>query len=139
MTETRKITLQFPSLRAFLAEYGERVSSEGMLLRSEVPPVAGSRVEIEVVVAEGMRLLHASGETLWSGATGGGQQAAAVRFLELDEASRTVIGRIVDQRRREGAKPFDLADVPGPHEVRLRELTVPAAEPVDLLAAPEAA
>ena len=79
-----------------------------------------------------MRLLRASGETLWSGASGGGgQQAAAVRFAELDEASRTLIGKIVDQRRREGLEPFDLADVPGPREARLRELTVPAAEPAE--------
>ena len=136
MTETRKITLQFPSLRAFLAEYGERVSSEGMLLRSEVPPAAGTRVEIEVVVAEGMRLLRASGETLWSGASGG-QQAAAVRFVELDDASRTLIDKIVDQRRREGAEPFDLANVPGPREARNRELTVPAAASADRPEAPE--
>ena len=129
MTETRKITLQFPSLRAFLAEYGERISAEGMLLRAEAPPAAGSMVDIEVVVAAGMRLLRARGETLWSGAVGAGgaQQAAAVRFRDLDEASRTLITKIVDQRRREGAEPFQLAAVPGPREARLRDLTVPAA------------
>ncbi len=129
MTKIRKITLQFPSLRAFLAEYGERISADGMLLRSEAPPAAGSTVDIEVVVAEGMRLLRARGEALWSGTigAGSGQKAAAVRFLELDEASRTLISRIVDQRRREGAQPFDLDDVPGPREARLRDLTVPAA------------
>ena len=128
MTEIRKITLQFPSLRAFLAEYGERISGEGMLLMTEAPPAAGSTVDIEVVVAEGMRLVQARGETLWSGVTGAGagRKAVAVRFQRLDDASRTVVGRIVDQRRREGAEPFSLEDVPGPREARLRDLTVPA-------------
>ena len=127
MSEIRKITLQFPSLRAFLAEYGERISAAGMLLRSAAPPAVGSKVEIEVVVAEGMRLLRARGKTLWSekGAPGR-QNAAAVRFEELDPASRTLIGKIVEQRRRDGAELFDLEDVPGPREARVRDLTRPA-------------
>ena len=66
MSEIRKITLQFPSLRAFLTEYGERLSADGMLLRCAAPPAVGSKVDIEVVVAEGMRLLRARGETLWT-------------------------------------------------------------------------
>ena len=128
MTEIRKITLHFPSLRAFLAAYGERISPEGMLLRGEAPPAAGSLVDIEVVVAEGMRLVRARGETLWSGAAGaGGRKAAAVRFRELDEASRTLIGKIVDQRRRQGAEPFNLEAATGPRQARPRDLTVPAA------------
>lgn len=129
MSDARKITLQFPSLRAFLAEYGERISPEGMLLRGEAPPAAGSKVDIEVVVAEGMRLLRARGETLWSGAAGSGsrQRAAAVRFQDLDDASRTLIAKIVEQRQRKGAEPFRLADVSGPREARLRDLTRPAA------------
>ena len=77
MSEIRKITLQFPSLRAFLGEYGERISAEGMLLRGVKPPKVGSKVDIEVVVSEGMRLLSARGETLWSeSASAGGQNAA---------------------------------------------------------------
>ena len=128
MSETRKITLQFPSLRAFLAEYGERIAADGMLLRGVVPPEVGSNVEIEVVVAEGMRLLRARGETLWSEtAVSGRQNAAAVRFDDLDAASRTLIGKIVDQRRRDGAEVFELQEVPGPREARLRDLTRPAA------------
>jgi hypothetical protein len=129
MSEIRKITLKFPSLRAFLAEYGELVSTDGILLRSDSPPAAGSTVDIEVVLADGMRLLQARGETLWSGATdaSGRQGAAAVRFDELDEASRTLLDRIVDQRRVEGAEAFVLEDLPRPREDRLRDLTVPAA------------
>jgi uncharacterized protein (TIGR02266 family) len=140
MSEARKITLQFPSLRAFLAEYGERISAEGMLLRTEAPPAAGSTVDIEVVVAAGMRLLRARGETLWSGAgaAGGRQPAAAVRFQDLDEASRKLIEKIVEQRRREGAEPFRLADVPGPREARLLDLTMPMAPSAAGSAQPEA-
>ena len=127
MTGIRKITLQFPSLRAFLAEYAACISADGMLLREEVPPDVGSTVDIEVVVAEGMRLLRARGETLWRGAIGGiGDNAAAVRFHEMDESSRTLIGKIVDQQRRQGAEPFRLADVSGQGAARLRDLTVPA-------------
>ena len=138
MTEIRKITLQFPSLRAFLAEYGARISADGMLLREEAPPDAGSTVDIEVIVGEDMRLLRARGETLWRGATGGGSQddTAAVRFQEMDAASRTLIGKIVDQRRRAGARPFRLADVPGPRQAPLRDLTVPAAAAFAASAAP---
>ncbi len=129
MSEIRKIILQFPSLRAFLAEYGERISGDGMLLRGDSPPADGSTVDVEVVVAEGMRLLRARGEVLWSeaGEAGGRPKAAALRFREIDEASRTLIGKIVEQRQREGAEPFNLDEVPGPREARLRDLTVPAA------------
>ncbi|MFQ5350583.1 MAG: hypothetical protein ACE5EG_09095, partial [Thermoanaerobaculia bacterium] len=127
MSEIRKITLQFPSLRAFLSEYGQRICGEGMLLRGEAPPAAGSTVDIEVNVTEGMRLLRVRGETVWSGAAGG-QRAASVRFEKLDEASRTLIGKIVEHRRREGAPVFSLDDVPGSRQGRPRDLTVPASQ-----------
>jgi hypothetical protein len=129
MSDIRKITLQFPSLRAFLAEYGERIADDGMLLRCDSPPADGSTVEVEVVVAEGMRLVRARGEVLWSeaGEAGGGPGAAALRFHEIDDAGRTVIGKIVEQRRREGAELFDLDDVPGPREADVHDLMVPTA------------
>ncbi len=129
MTETRKISLQFPSLRAFLSEYGARISAEGILLESSPAPAAGEKVLLEVVLAGGMKLLRVQGETVWRGRGGSGLGAeqAAVRFSDLDRASRTLIEKIVDQRRREGGEAFRLDQVAGGRS-RRRDLTVAAGD-----------
>jgi hypothetical protein len=77
-----------------------------------------------------MRLLQARGETLWSGPEDGGRgrAAAAIRFQEIDETSRKLIDKIVDNGMREGIEPFRLKDVSAPPAPSHRGLTVPAEE-----------
>jgi hypothetical protein len=100
-----------------------------MLLRTESPPDVGSTLDIEVLLSDGMRLLQARGETLWSGVTGAGdkEKGAVVRFRDLDEASRTLIAKIVDQRRRDGAEVFEFAGLRRKRKVRARDLKLPTA------------
>lgn len=96
----------------FLGEYAPQLSHEGVLILTDEPLEAGSDAVIRFELEDGYRLIEARGRVAWSHRAAEGSDAAApgmgVRFIEVDEAGRELIDRIVENHRRAGGEPFDV-------------------------------
>lgn len=108
-----KVVLEFGSFREFIDEYSPYISSAGMyLLDSTRQP--GDEIAFEVRLSDDFRLIHGAGVVEWNGPFGaeGRSSGAALRFTDLDEPSRRLIARLVDNHRSSGGSPFDIDERP---------------------------
>ncbi len=113
MSEQR-LTLRFDSFRSFLDECSAQVSEEGIFLATEEIRPVGSIVAFDLGLDSDFPILRGSGEVLWVVEPNGGDSAPgmAVRFESTDDATATLVRRIVERRRAEDRVIFDLAPPP---------------------------
>ncbi|MDH3746451.1 MAG: TIGR02266 family protein [Acidobacteriota bacterium] len=107
----RRILLRFTSFEWFAAEYSENLSMTGMFVRSSEPQPAGTPVDFEFKLEDGLPLIRGKGWVVWSREGGFGKDRPAgmgIEFLELDRESRRLIRWMVRNELPEDRKPFDL-------------------------------
>src|SRR5690242_11422960 len=91
---TVPVRCRLPSFLEFVQTQSVNVSREGMYRRCERPRVGGARVELEVRLTDGSVVLQGAAQLARTGTTG--EKGMGIRFLELDDKSRTLIDRIVE-------------------------------------------
>ncbi len=107
----RRILLRFTSFEWFASEYSANLSMTGMFVRSDDPQPAGTPVEFEFKLEDGLPLIRGKGWVVWSRERDIGKQRPAgmgIEFLELDRESRRLIRWMVLNELPEGREPFDL-------------------------------
>ncbi len=112
---TASIVLEFPSFRDFVQSYSGSISERGMFVknadvaRSQAFAV-GDRVDFEVRLKDDFRLMQGKGKVVWLGAgdTTGDDAGTALEFLELDDPSRRLITRLIENHTKEGGQVFSL-------------------------------
>lgn len=104
-----EVVLEFGSFREFIDDYSAHVSGDGMFLLGS-PRRTGERVAFEVRLSDDFRLIHGTGTVEWSVpvSTPDRPSGAALRFTDLDEPSRRLVARLVDNHREAGGVPFDV-------------------------------
>jgi uncharacterized protein (TIGR02266 family) len=106
-----EVRLEFERFSGFLDEMASNLSEGGMFVRTRNLRPVGSRLRFEISLSDHWPLVRGTGEVMWTRWRDGGPQEPAgmgVRFEDLDDASRELIGRVVAERRRAGHSPFDL-------------------------------
>ncbi|MDX1501041.1 MAG: PilZ domain-containing protein [Thermoanaerobaculia bacterium] len=110
-----RLTLSFPSFRAFADQYAGRVSAEGMFIESSRPLEVGSEIEFDARLSDGFRLLSGRGEVVWkvdAGTSADWTPGMAIRFRDIDDSSQRLISRLVLSCRERGGTPFSLVRWP---------------------------
>jgi hypothetical protein len=104
---------EFQELGEFVEAYRGRISSEGMLVRASTPQPAGTRLEVDIRLAEALPLVVGAAEI--AGPSSRFSGGMVLRFLELEQQSRELIERLEAEFARDGVAPFRVAqEVAGP-------------------------
>ncbi|MDX1631412.1 MAG: TIGR02266 family protein, partial [Thermoanaerobaculia bacterium] len=104
--------LKFKEFRGFITEYSANISPGGMFIITESPQEPGSVFDFEFRLADDdFQIIHGLGEVVWVREESGGPdrpRGMGIRFLHLDEGSRELIEKMVEEHVRSGGTPFDL-------------------------------
>jgi len=95
------IRIRYESVIDFVETQSMNISRTGMFIVTEAPAALGSRIEFEFSLTDGFVLLSGLAEVVRV-AMGGIVEGMGVRFLDLDDANRRVIERIVAVNTDEG-------------------------------------
>ncbi len=110
MPLVREVVLEFEDFRGFVAEFSKNLSMGGMFVKSDTPKEPGEVFKFKFRLADGYQLIQGRGQVVWKRDVDEGPDRPAgmgVRFLEMDEASRQLIGKMVDEHGRSGGGPID--------------------------------
>jgi len=116
----RKVILKFQHFGGFFIEYSANVSLTGMFIKTDSPKPAGSVFIFEIWLGEEHKLVHGLGEVVWvrhEDERADRPAGMGIRFIKIDEESRTVVKRVIAEHVEKGGKVFDLAAAgpePGP-------------------------
>ena len=86
----RMITLEFPHVGAFFAEYSSNISMTGMFIRTDRIQLPGTLAAFEFNLADGMKLISGEAEVVWVRKRHEGPDRPAglgLRFVRLDLGS----------------------------------------------------
>ncbi|MEP6654177.1 MAG: PilZ domain-containing protein [Myxococcales bacterium] len=95
------VMCRYDSVLDFVETQSMNVSETGMFMATETPAAVGSRIDFNFTLADGFSLLHGSAEVMRV-VTSGPVNGMGVRFVDLDEANRALIARIVKVNSEEG-------------------------------------
>lgn len=102
------IRLQYDSFRSFLEAYAPNVSQEGIFLATpEVRPI-GSEVQFDIGLSDDFPILRGRGEVVRVEEPGDSAPGLALRFVETDAATATLVERIVERQLQDSAPVFEL-------------------------------
>ncbi len=129
----RQVALDFEDFRGFIAEYSKNISMTGMFIESDSPKDPGEVFQFEFRLADGYRLIQGRGQVVWKRDVAEGPDAPAgmgIRFLEIDEAGRQLIGRMLEEYEKSGGRPVDYLpdDIGEPIAARAPEVAAPEAQ-----------
>jgi uncharacterized protein (TIGR02266 family) len=122
------VQLKHPDVGTFAEEWATNLSPGGMFLRSRQPQPVGTRVNFEVKIAEGVRVLRGAATVRWVREAGdpAGPPGMGVQFLQLDEPSRLLIDRMLASRPAGASEP---APPPAPAPPSVAPSVAPAFAP----------
>ena len=95
----------------FVREVSSNISSTGMFIQTSEPRAPGSIFDFQFQLGDDFTLVAGRAEVMWirEKSLGKGQPAGmGVQFIELDQASASVIDQLVADHVESGNKPFDL-------------------------------
>ena len=118
-----RVLCRFPSFIDFVETQSVNISREGMYLQYDQPPPVGSVIDFEVSLDDGFVVL--SGSATVVRVVLSGDRGMGLRFVEVDEASRRLINRIVEVNIDEGKSPtvpFDFSK-PAPEKAAAAPVT----------------
>lgn len=119
-----QVVLKFDHFGGFFIDYAANLSLKGIFIKTDDPKPAGSIFIFEIWLGDERRLVHGIGEVVWArGAEEGINRPAGmgIRYLKLDDESRQVIHRVVEEQLAKGGAVFDF-------EAEAREALGPDAE-----------
>lgn len=105
------VACRYESVLDFVDTQSMNISETGMFIETEAPAPIGSKIEFNFALGDGYTLLHGTAEVTRVIRTGP-VNGMGVRFLDLDDANRTLIARIVEVNSQEGRNStlnFDFA------------------------------
>jgi hypothetical protein len=106
------LKLEYGSFQDFANRLWPCLCEEGMWVRTDQAASVGEVVEFDVMLTDGFRLFHGSGQVV---AVGPGPRAGergeglTLRFSQLDQPSRNLIRKVVSKHIGEGGDRFVLA------------------------------
>ncbi len=107
-----EVRIEFSNMSSFVSECVTNISVGGMFITTDTPAAVGTRFGFELAVGSDLRMVSGSAEVVWVREAGTGSPhppGVGVRFVELDDVSRSIIFRIVDRHIQEtGHEPFNL-------------------------------
>ncbi len=110
-----EVSLEFERFSGFIAEYSENISTGGMFIKTESPKSKGTVFSFEFRLKPDVCLIQGWGEVVWAR---GPEQATAtqppgmgIKFIDLDEESRTVIRKITKHRDKESQDLSSLEEI----------------------------
>ena len=111
-----RVVLKFDHFGGFFIEYAANISLKGIFIKTTDPKVPGSVFLFEIWLGNEYMLVHGIGEVVWVRTKPQGIDRPAgmgIRYLKLDEESKRVIQRVVEEQVQKGGVVFDLGDSGG--------------------------
>lgn len=105
-----QVVLKFDHFGGFFIDYAANLSLKGIFIKTDDPKPAGSIFIFEIWLGDERRLVHGIGEVVWVRRAEEGINRPAgmgIRYLKLDEESRQVIHRVVEEQVEKGGEVFD--------------------------------
>jgi uncharacterized protein (TIGR02266 family) len=111
-----EVRISYSDLSELVKECAANLSLGGMFVRMSNAPPVGTELSFEINIEAEANLLRGKGRVAWvrrSAWSESEQPGIGIEFLEIDEMSKAIIFRIVDQYiQSTGGEPFDLAGAP---------------------------
>ncbi len=111
-----RVVLKFDHFGGFFIEYAANISLKGIFINTTDSKAPGSVFIFEIWLGNEFMLVHGIGEVVWVRTKPEGIDRPAgmgIRYLKLDEESRRVIQRVVEEQVQKGGVVFDLGDTGG--------------------------
>ena len=105
------VMCRYDSVLDFVETQSMNISESGMFMVTERPAAVGSRIDFNFSLTDGFTLLHGTAEVMRV-VTSGPVNGMGVRFVDLDDANKALIARIVQVNSEEGRNStmnFDFA------------------------------
>src|SRR5690606_34779254 len=99
------------TLGEFIEHHSYDVSKGGMFIKTPSPFPPGTLLKFEVKIADEQRVMQGVGRVVWKrdedGPTDDDPAGMGIKFIKIDDASRTVIDKLVDERGEAGPGAFE--------------------------------
>lgn len=105
------VRIRFESIIDFAETQSVNISRSGMFVATREPGEVGSMMEFEFSLADGFALLKGAAEVVRLSVNPPG---VGVRFVQVDEATRSLIERIVEVNILEGKRPTVATELTDP-------------------------
>lgn len=109
------VRYRYESIIDFIESQSMNISRSGMFVATTNAVSPGSTIEFEFGLTDGFALLRGTAEVVRISQTPPGM---GVRYLQVDDASRKLIDRIVDINTREGRRPTVALELTDPSSLR---------------------
>lgn len=101
------------TLGEFIEHHSYDVSNGGMFIKTPSPFPPGTLLKFEVKIAEDQRVMQGVGRVVWkrdeNGPTHDDPAGMGIKFIKIDEASKAVIERLLEQRGEFTTGAYDKA------------------------------
>lgn len=99
------------TLGEFIEHHSYDVSRGGMFIKTSSPFPAGTLLKFEVKIADEQRVMQGVGRVVWKrdepGESSDEPAGMGIKFIKIDEASRTMIERLLESRRDLGPGAYE--------------------------------
>lgn len=99
------------TLGEFIEHHSYDVSRGGMFIKTSSPFPAGTLLKFEVKIADEQRVMQGVGRVVWKrdepGESSDEPAGMGIKFIKIDEASRTMIERLLESRRDWGPGAYE--------------------------------
>ncbi len=95
------VMCRYESVLDFVATQSMNISPTGVFIETETPAAVGSRIEFNFMLDDGFTLLRGTADVVRV-VTAGPVNGMGVRFVDLDDAYRDLIARIIAVNNQEG-------------------------------------
>lgn len=122
------VMCRFESVLDFVAMQSMNISATGMFIETDAPAPIGSRIAFDFSLNDGFTLLRGTADVMRV-VTAGPVNGMGVRFVELDDASQSLIQRIIAVNSQEGRSStltFDFSRSPTAHAMAVVQDPPPA-------------
>lgn len=98
------------TLNEFIEHHSYDVSRGGLFIKTPSPFAPGTLLKFEVKIAEDQRVMQGVGRVVWKRDSSNGPEepgGMGIKFIKLDDASKSVIERLVQSRGQHTVSAFD--------------------------------
>src|SRR5690606_4726708 len=112
-TKVLSMTVRYRSatLGEFIEHHSYDVSRGGMFIKTPSPFPAGTLLKFEVKIADEQRVMQGVGRVVWKRDTEGDTPedpaGMGIKFIKIDDASRSVIDKLVNERGGDSRGAYD--------------------------------
>ena len=111
-----EVRIRFSDMESFVSETAKNISLGGMFIATSEPAEVGTRFRFHLDIAGEVRFISGQAEVRWrrTQAANGVPAGMGVEFTDLDEVSKSIIFRLVDNYiQTQGGEPFSLSEGAG--------------------------